>query len=268
MLRAALVRPASAGLITTGGEVTGVAAIGGPLDEQTWKRLRVLFGSRKREGGRPPGTDEQGRARYPFGKLLRCGKCGNQLTGEPGWKGRPYYACANPHKTGGVTIRPCKGVSVDAEDVHQLIRIAVEAWAQTPVARAAAARAGAAPETGSRRAEVEADLAVLYEQLAGIDANRLRARNHPAALAQYDATAAEASQLITVAEAELDQLDRIDAEPGVPFDLIGEWDNLTAAEKRALLALVAQTPIVVRPGNGGARALSAADRIDLMPRAS
>ena len=134
MLRAALVRPASAGLITTGDGQEIPAAIGGPLDEQTHRRLVALFGSRKL--GRPIET-----GRYPLGPLLRCAKCGNQLTGQPGYKGRPYYACHNPHKIGGVTIRPCKGVSVPAEDVHDLIKDAVMAWMElSPVARAAAAR--------------------------------------------------------------------------------------------------------------------------------
>ena len=102
MLRAALQRPASAGLIKDNGGYLP-AAIGGPLDEPTFNRLAVLFGARKT--GRPVA------GRYPFGPVLRCGKCGNQLTGELvryRGQGRPYYRCANPHKGLGVD-RPCRG---------------------------------------------------------------------------------------------------------------------------------------------------------------
>ena len=135
------------------------------------RRRRVTAGRDRRAAGRadlpparravrgaqagPPGR----RGRYPFGPLLRCAKCGNQLTGERGprpqarhaWaepEPRDYYACANPHKALGVT-RPCRGVSVPADDVHALIRDAVEAWAQTPAARlAAAARPPRPPPAG------------------------------------------------------------------------------------------------------------------------
>ena len=166
-------------------------------------------------------------------------------------------------------IRPCKGVSVSAEDIHVLIDDAMRLWAATPLARAAAARM---PETASRRAEVQADLGTLSEQLADIDAKRFRMRNEPGARARYDALAAEAEQLITSAETELAALDAIDAKPGVPWDAEWDaewdqlWDAMTPAEKRATLEEAYVTPIIVQPGNGGARALSAADRIDLFPR--
>jgi DNA invertase Pin-like site-specific DNA recombinase len=267
-LRAALVRPASAGLITNDG-TTIPAAIGGPLDEHTWRRLDGLFASRKR--GRTE-TD-----RYPLGPILRCAKCGNQLTGEqvrsynPATGRRdgepvPYYACANPHKHlpwGGSVDRPCKGVSVPAEDVHQLVRIAVEAWAQTPMARAAMAQA--APEIGSRRAELTAQLAEWQDWLADLIDKRIGGYLTAERFTRHEA---QLTAQIDTARAELDALDQIDAEPGVSFSDEFDWDELTGAEKRQLLTEIAQTPIVVRPGNGGthARSLSAADRIDLVPR--
>jgi DNA invertase Pin-like site-specific DNA recombinase len=263
-LRAALQRPASAGLIQLDGQLVGTAAIGGPLDEPTYARLAVVFGSRKR--GRPTDRDA-----YPFGPVLRCAKCQNQLTGEKvrtrrGQPPVPYYACRNPHKRlpwGGSQLTPCHGVSVPAADVHTLIDDAMQLWALTPAARAAAARQ---PATATRRAEVETDLADLAEQLAEIDAKRFRLRNQPAARTRYDALAVEAEQLITTAEAELAALDEVDAAPGVPAAL--DWAAMTSAEKRATLAEAYQTPIDVQPGNGGGAALSAADRIDLYPRAA
>jgi DNA invertase Pin-like site-specific DNA recombinase len=256
MLRAALTRPASAGLITKSGsgEVVGRADQGGPLDEHTYNRLAVLFSSRRR--GRPVEAD-----RYPLGPVLRCGKCGNQLTGDTvhyRGRARAYYACKNPHKHLGVT-RPCHGVSVPAADVDDLLRQAVEAWAATPAARLAAARG---PETESRRAELEAQRADLEIQQADLAAKRLRAAS-PTARATYADLIAEADAMLARIEAELAELDVIEGETGVP--VVIEWDDMTAAEKRAVVAKAVQTPIVVRPGNGGGAALRAADRITLEP---
>jgi DNA invertase Pin-like site-specific DNA recombinase len=258
MFRAALQRPASAGLITHDGQMIP-AAIGGPLDKPTWTRLAVVFEGRKL--GRPVAAD-----RYPFGPDLRCAKCGNQLTGElvrPRTGDRApvrYYSCRNPHKSLGV-LKPCHGVSVAADDVEVLIRTAVEAWAQTPAARAAAART---PETASRRAELAAELDDLTDQLADLDAKRLRMRRNPSARARYEQLAAEVERMIATAEAELDQLEAIDAAPGVP--VVIEWDAMNTTDKRRALAEAAQLPIRVHPGNGGGRAISAADRVDLFPR--
>jgi DNA invertase Pin-like site-specific DNA recombinase len=256
MLRAALVRPVSAGIITEDGQEIGVADQGGPLDEPTFRKLAVNFGSRKR--GRPVET-----GRYWAGPVLRCGKCGNQLTGERVRKRgtdqfTDYYACKNPHK--GLQPHPCHGCSVPAEDVHALLADAVMAFAETPAARRAAARG---PETAARRAELDAQLADLLDQSADLDAKRLRIRQ-PVARARYDALAAEAEAMIASIEAELAELERIEAEPGVP--VVIDWDAMTPAEKLATVAEAVETPIVVQPGNGGGAALSAADRIDLTPR--
>ena len=263
-LRAALQRPASAGLIHLDGQLVGAATIGGPLDEDTYTRLAVVFGSRKR--GRPTDRDA-----YPFGPVLRCRQVREpadrrEVRTRRGQPPVPYYACRNPHKRlpwGGSQVAPCHGVSVPAADVHTLIDIAIEQWKHTPIARAAAKRQ---PATASRRAEVETDLADLAVQLAEIDARRFRLRSQPGARARYDALAAEAEQLITAAETELAALDEVDAAPGVPAVI--DWDAMTAAQKRAILAEAYQTPIDVAPGNGGGAALSATDRIDLFPRAA
>ena len=262
-LRAALTRPVSAGLITTsarnGAEVIGRAPGGGPLDESTYNRLRTLFGSRRR--GRPA------KGQYPLGPVLRCGRCGNQLTGEPvrprrrngepAGEPRGYYMCKNPHKALGVT-RPCHGVSVLAEDVHLLVRDAVEFWLQTPAARAAAART---PETGGRRAELETRIGEAQGWLADLEVKRVRRYITPARYAELEA---EITAQIDADAAELAELDEIDARPGLPWVI--DWDELTPAEKLLVVAEAIQTPIVVQPGNGGARALSAAQRIELMPR--
>lgn len=244
MLRAALQRPASAGLIDG-----KPAAIEGPLDVPTFTRLAVLFGSRKT--GRPA---EEGR--YPFGKVLHCGKCGNQLTGLPGYKARGYYSCRNPHKSLGV-LHPCRGCSVPAQDVHDLIRDAIMDWAQTPAARLAAA---STPETADRRAELETRIAEVQAMTADLWSKRLRNGISPAKYAELDA---EATVQLDTAAAELAELDAIDAQPGVP--VVIDWDAMTTAEQLRTLAEAYVTPLVVQPGNGGGAARSAADRIDLVP---
>src|SRR5262249_4719520 len=74
----------------------------------------------------------------PFGRLLRCGKCGNQLTGGKNYdRGRetPAYGCRTAHKNvDGVAFpRPCRGVSVPAEAVNDLLRGAGgKSWADMP----------------------------------------------------------------------------------------------------------------------------------------
>jgi len=271
MLRAALQRPASAGLIADNGGYLP-AATGGPLEETTWRRLRVLFAARK-TGRRIDGD------RYPLGPLLRCAKCGNQLTGElvrarrptgKAWaepEPRGYYACANPHKHlpwGGSVTRPCKGVSVLADDVHALMRGVVIVWAKTPAARLAAARTPAdSPDIADHRAELTTRIAETQGWLADLTGKRNRRLMSPVRFAELEA---DLIAQIEADAAELAELDRIGAEPGVPF--VFEWDELTAGEKRAVLAEAVVTPIDVQPGNGGthARSLSAADRISLIAR--
>jgi len=249
MLRAALQRPASAGLIREeGGDIE--AAVTAPLDAETFRRLEVLFGSRKR--GRPVET-----GKYPFGPILRCGKCGNQLTGGPGYRGRDYYACKNPHKALGV-LKPCRGVSIAAEDVHELFRRAVMVWAASPAARLAAART---PETASRRAELEARIAEAQDDITDLwEKNRAGHMNR----SRYDELVAGAEAQIDADAAELAALAQIDTAPGLPPVI--DWTAMTAAEQVRALTEGYKTPIKVEPGNGGGAALSAADRISLVPR--
>ena len=253
--RAALQRPASAGLVcTTEGEIVSRAPQGGPLEETTFNRLAVMFAGRKR--GRPVETGH-----YWAGPALRCDRCGNLLTGEVvNYRGtaRRYYACRNPHKALGV-LKPCRGVSVLAEDVHELLEDAVMVWAATPGAKAAAARA---PEVGERRAELDALVGDLAEQLADLDTKRLRMPT-ASSRARYAALATEAEGMIAQAEAELAELAKVEAEGGVP--VVVDWASLNPAERFRVVAEAVQTPIRVKPGRGGNGAPSVADRIDLVP---
>ena len=150
-----------------------------------------------------------------------------------------------------------------AEDVHVLVADAIMIWTQTPDFQLAAARAAAgSPEIAGRRAELAARIAEDQDRLADLTGKRNRRLITPVRFAELEA---DLIAQIEADAAELDALDRIDAEPGVP--IVIEWDELTAGEKRAVLTLAVVTPIDVQPGNGGthARSLSACDRISLVP---
>jgi DNA invertase Pin-like site-specific DNA recombinase len=251
MFRAALLRPASAGLIEVRGVVLGPADCGGPLDEQTYKRLRVIFAARA--AGRPPKLES-----YPFGVVLACDKCGNQLTGQPGYKGRRTYGCRNPHKVGGKVITPCRGVSVPADDVEALLRVTVEEWLASPAGRAAAADA---PRASGRREELEAVITEQQEAIGDLAAKRAARYIRPERCAELSG---EAEAVIDAARAELDELDRLEDEGGLP-DGQG-WDDMTVPERVRAVQRAALTPIRVRPGNGGPRAVPAEDRVLIIPR--
>lgn len=263
-LRAALQRPASAGYIEIGGEILGTADVGRPpLDATQYVQLRRLFALRKT--GRPAGAPDEdtGRARYPYGRDLRCGRCGNQLSGTPGYQRKGYYACRNPHIIGGVKIEPCRGMSVLASEVHELIAEFMASWNASAEGRAAAAAVPGG--TAGRRAEIEADIADLSEQLADLMGTRLRQRTQ-LVRNKFGDLIAEARHDIEVLEAELDELDEIDAQAGSTAGI--DWDELTDSQRREALAEAAQLPLIVRAGKTGPRPLSVADRIEILPRRS
>ena len=91
-------------------------------------------------------------------------------------------------------------------------------------------------------------------------AKRLRRHISPA---RYAELSAEAVSAIDADAAELEELERVEAEPGIPPVI--DWEAMSTAERLRALEEAIQLPLVVAPGNGGARALSAADRIDLVP---
>ena len=255
-LRAALQRPASAGVILDrdGTEIRG-AADGYPLDPETYRKLRATFASRKR--GRPTSSDGM----YALGPALVCGKCGNQLTGSTYYyRGAPrrVYACANPHKIGGVTRKPCKGVSIDAEAVNELLRLAVVEWTRTDAGREAARLR---PETGGRLAELDAEEASI-RTIAGLLADNLRARVlSPADYALHSAgMAADIARI----DRERVQLAEVAAEPRV--STVDKWGQMTQAERLRYVRSALVTPISVAPGTGGPHPTPPSARMDLKAR--
>jgi DNA invertase Pin-like site-specific DNA recombinase len=276
MLRAALRRPATGGLIkerdvtrkdpATGrrvlvrrGAVTGRAAVDAPLDERTWRELQAVFDGRK-AGRRVTGD------RYDLGPLLRCGKCGNQLTGELA-RGVPYYACRNPHPKLGIwpkdkpgLTHPCRGVSIAAGQVDAMVRAAVEAWAATPGSGFAAAsqvRAGLAGEREKLTAEL-AEARRRHSELAeGYAAGDIDPDLWAGIVERWRV---KRDRL----EAEIAALAGVLAEPPLPAEV--RWDALAGDERRRLVGRALEVPIRVAPGRGGGRPLTADQRITLRAR--
>jgi DNA invertase Pin-like site-specific DNA recombinase len=257
-LRAALQRPASAGIIRDrdGSEVRGPVD-GYPIDPETWRKLAATFAGRKR--GRPTSAD----GAYALGPALACGKCGNQLTGSTYYyRGAPrrVYACANPHKIGGVIRKPCKGVSIDAAAVNELLRGAVAVWSRTDAGREAARLR---PETTGRLAELDAEEAGIHTLAAILTAN-VRA-GVLSAVDYAEHTAGMAGDIARI-NAERDQLASVAAEP--PVSTVDKWDKMTQAEKLRYVRAALVTPISVAPGTGGASATPPSARVELVPRAA
>lgn len=256
MLRAALQRPASAGLIDTGNGVMIDVPGGGPLDRQTYDRLDVQFGLRKR-GGRPAET-----GRFPFAAVLACAKCGNQLTGEARvyrGRSRDYYRCKNPHA--GVP-RPCNGCSVPADDVHELFADWFDANADSPEYLMRLNLP--APDTSGPLAEAEARIADLERQIEELAGNRLDGSLSAPA---YNRLLGKAKALLRDSRDEWATLNLAASKD--PWDLpwneppAARWAAMTAGQRLAVMRDILVTPIVVQPGNGGAAALTAHDRITL-----
>ena len=264
MFRATLARPVSAGLITepifqdgkkVGYHTIGLAACGGPLDETTARELRSIFDSRK--VGAPIETD-----RYPLGPALRCDGCGNQLTGE----GRPrrnraneitsepigYYACRNAHVIDGKRIQPCRGVSVNVEDLHEMVGAMIDEWSTSDAATAAAARG---PQLSTRAAKLVADRAMYVGRMDAITDKHNRDRMSDQAFAEQERYLEAQLDLID------DELDALTTEArAVPA--LQPWATMTGPNRLKAVYEVLQTPIIVGRAPRGYNG-SAAERVTL-----
>jgi DNA invertase Pin-like site-specific DNA recombinase len=266
MIRAALQRPVTAGFMTDRAgkimpEVTTTCTRNGepPLDPDLWLALQPQFAARKRQGDQP-------RDSYWAGKVLACANCGNQMSGEIMYDRRgkvvvkswPSYRCKNQHlQPDGTYNRPCRGVSIAAAEVHDLLRAAVLAWAETSerYRQASANQAGLGDQATRLHGQVEHQRAVL-----GILGRDLAA-GMP--IADYEAARAQVAATTAQLEAELADIAVAQANPR---PAVIAWDDLSPDRMRALVADAFVTPIKVAPGNGGGRALTALDRIKPTPR--
>jgi hypothetical protein len=180
------------------------------------------------------------------------------MTGQPGYKRRGYYGCRNPHKIGGVVITPCRGVSVAAEEVEVLLRVAVEEWLRSPTGRAAAAQA---PRASGRREELESLIAEQQDMIAEFAAKRAARYLRPEKCAELSG---EAEAMIDTARRELDELERLEEAGLLPA---GEsWDDMTVPERLRAVQRAVVTPVRVLPGNGGGRAVPADERLLITAR--
>jgi DNA invertase Pin-like site-specific DNA recombinase len=261
MIRSALRRPATAGLLNADDEFPVLADP--PMDLALWRKVRALFDSR-RAPGRPTSDDDP----YWAGPLLRCSLCGNQLSGSlhrprdsrgkviDGATPVPYYRCANAHKKLGVD-KPCKRVSIQAEPVNEALETAVLAWAGSSKHLAAAARR--TEGVASERQRIENELAGWNAQMVALLPTQ---RYVPAAnfAEARDSIANEIDRL----EA---QRDALGTEAGLTVVAMSnlDWPNMPGTERRQYARETIATPIVVRPGRGGGNPLPAAERFDLLP---
>lgn len=259
MLRSALTRPASAGLIVdVTGKVVATAAIGGPLDTTTHMKLRHLYDDKKT--GRPA------QGRYPLGPALRCGKCGNILTGTQ-YKPRDrnnkliegatpvrYYACANPHK--GIQDRPCRRVSVPAEELEALVADSLAEWEADPRFGQVVRRRQ--PGYSVEHEAIEAKIAEYNRWKSELWAERFR-RRHAMSAVDFEMRRSEIEQMIEEAEDELDALEAATAsDDDVP------WEQATPAAKLARVEDAFELPITVAYlGRTSPRKVTTADRITL-----
>ena len=246
MVRAALKRPATAGLLTADDAEPLIP--GPPLALAAWRKTRAVFDARRR-----PGRVTSDKDPYFLGPLLRCGKCGNQLSGGI-QTGEPYYRCANPHKSLGIT-RACRGVSIRAADVNEMVQVAVQAWASGSKHAAAAARLQS--QVGTERARVGSELDDWREQMDDLIESR-RWASRQQWVKSRDQIAAEITRL----EDELTALDLAEADP---LPAVLDWDAMPGTERRRWAAEVLVTPITVAPGRGGPNPMPAAERVVLEP---
>lgn len=253
-LRSTLLMPVTAGLMLDkdGKIMEQVRTVDDPpLDRISYDRIVTHF--RARERGRPVMMDEDGTYPYPLGKLLRCGSCQNQLSGQPE-HGRRYYACKNPHPRLGVD-KPCQGVYVPADGVHELIETMLGDFADSPTGKAAGR---VQVDLGPQHAELAARLARLQADSARIDRKR---RHNPPMLSDADADEADADIARELVKLEAERAALVKAEAEAPvegFTLKG----LAPDEQRRLVADVFITPIKVAPGRGTGT-YAVADRVDL-----
>jgi DNA invertase Pin-like site-specific DNA recombinase len=260
MIRAALISPATAGLITVSAEdrtPLRQAIPRPPLDRETWDDVQGVFGPRRKSGH--PTTDA-----YVFGPLLRCGKCGNQLSGEPLYYRRhgevvkvtPSYRCKNPHK--GIQEHPCRGVSISAPEVNEIIRAAYERWAAVSgnYAAAEAEQAG----LSQQRIELEADIARWQERMAGVERRLL---DDDITAPQYDDLTAGYTRKIAAGRVALAALAQ---EVRRPLPVVRDWPVMDPDLQRDLVRTAFKTPIAIAPGKGGPNPMPAASRFRLEPR--
>ncbi|MFF5228415.1 recombinase family protein [Dactylosporangium sp. NPDC000521] len=176
-LRLVLARPRNAGLIEHVGEIVG-RMDGTPIvQEDTWRRVVALYGSRRR--GRPASEE------YLCSGLLYCGRCGHTLTGRPRTVAKPYPDGA-PRREYWCQVRATRGagcgrITVDQRAVDSRVRALVVDILGDP--RHAAAVEDAARATRNAKEQLQTELAECDQLIEYLD-DRLSRRE--ISRARYD----------------------------------------------------------------------------------
>jgi site-specific DNA recombinase len=235
-LRKVLVRPATAGLRASGGEVVGKGQWEPLLPEDEWRGLLAVLSDPSRR------TTERYARTYLGSGLYLCGVCGGPLTGNttagggPGGR-RAAYRCRAADRDGQSHV---------VRDVERLDAFVVEVLVRRlsqPDALAASAPPPA--DTTPLHREAEALRARLDEAARGWAAGALTQ-------AQLLAATAELRRRLEEVEARIGQARRGSALDGLSGteDVRAAWEGMSLDRRRALLDLLAEVTVIPRSRTG------------------
>lgn len=240
-VRTTLLRPALAGIIEHDGAEVGRIPGEPVLDEQTWRRVRAFFLSRKR--GRVAGE------RYLASGILRCGVCHSKLSGTRNSRPRAdgsyggTYLCSKQR-------RGCGRVYVNMEHVDRELMIFT--LRRLSDARHASAVAAAAAQDAQRLSEVRTEI-TRCEGLQAALSDRLGRRQ--ITLDAFDAANEPLVQDLARLIAERDSLAGGSADG--PTEALGldtlrrQWEDGDNTARRAMLSnALGSERMVIMPSGG------------------
>ena len=250
-----LAAPRYGGYAVMNGTVTGRLAGDPVLDEDTYAQVQDLLSGRRR------GRRESGR--WPLTGVPRCGnpacgRAGRGMAGRTSTRLRAdgtaprQYTC--PRSNGGC------GMAVLAEPVEELVRARVLADLADDDEMAELARRERAVHDA--RAAAAAEVARLEDRLAELEAKlaaeTIREHAYEAAKAVYDRRIADA-------EARRDVLAAPAPAGKLPATTAAEYDVLSPAERRALIARLRLEVTVAPLRPGGPRNTFDPERVQIRP---
>lgn len=210
-LRALLMAPRNAGLVTLRGEIVGAGEWPPIVDETTWRAAQKRMLAK-------PGHKPGGARKHLLTGLAACGVCGATMRATVSARGQRQYSCSAKACVGRDAVRLESLVtSAVVGRLSQPDAAALLVDRQSPDGVALAAEADAAREA----------LTVLAEQYgAGL-----------LPLAAFQAGTAQAQARLDDVESRMSQAAASDALVGLigSVDVAGEWDALPLARKREVV---------------------------------
>lgn len=255
-LKSTLVRGRVAGLREHRGAVVGPAEWAAILDRATWERVRAVLTDPARR--RNPVVRS-----YLLTGLLRCGSCDGGLVATPrvrrkagGRRGAYVYEKGAQVRAYGCVGGDCKDrVYTLAQEVEDRVTEAVIAVLNTP--GLAEARTGGADVARALAESIEADEAKLLELADDYDEHRIDKAEWLHLRAKVKTRLDAARRSVTRRPADVLGDD--------PAGLAAEWESLSLARRRAIIAAVLDE-IVLDPATG-ARSKFNPERLRLSWRA-